>query len=244
MLLVYRYHTDKTVRFVVSMTPDKLRAAEMTKGLHSFFKLQTTISTANMVLFDQNGCMKRYDLNILTMSISRKKEFTFFIHFRYEDETEILREFYDLRLVYYGKRKKYLEGMLEAEALKLSNQARFILEKCDGSLKVENKKKKVMIAELQRKNFDPDPVKKWKNDQAKLQAAGMDALDEPEDSDSDLDEDAKDAGKTCDKCILISRIFEYWNKSNYNDSRLRLPHGHGHVVFNSRTQRGLAQTKG
>merc|ERR1711988_2092465 len=138
------YHTDKTVRFVVSMTPDKLRAAEMTKGLHSFFKLQTTISTADMVLFDHNGCMKKY-----------------------EDETEILREFYDLRLVYYGKRKKYLEGMLEAEALKLSNQARFILEKCDGSLKVENKKKKVMIAELQRKNFDPDPVKKWKNDKHK-----------------------------------------------------------------------------
>ena len=71
--------------------------------------------------------------------------------------------------------------MLEAEALKLSNQARFILEKCDGSLVVENKKKKNMIAELQRKNFDPDPVKKWKTDQAKLQAAGMDPLDEPED---------------------------------------------------------------
>ena len=46
-------------------------------------------------------------------------------------------------------------GMLEAEALKLSNQARFILEKCDGSLKIENKKKKVMIADLERKNFDP-----------------------------------------------------------------------------------------
>ena len=45
--------------------------------------------------------------------------------------------------------------MLEAEALKLSNQARFILEKCDGSLKIENKKKKVMIADLERKNFDP-----------------------------------------------------------------------------------------
>ena len=43
------------------MTADKLRAAEMTKGLHSFFKLQTTISTANMVLFDHNGCMKKYD---------------------------------------------------------------------------------------------------------------------------------------------------------------------------------------
>ena len=49
--------------------------------------------------------------------------------------------------------------MLEAEALKLSNQARFILEKCDGSLKIENKKKKVMIADLERKNFDPGKPK-------------------------------------------------------------------------------------
>ena len=70
-----------------------------------------------------------------------------------------------LRLKFYQKRKNYLEGMLEAEALKLSNQARFILEKCDGSLVVENKKKKIMVDELQRKGFDSDPVKKWKKGQ-------------------------------------------------------------------------------
>merc|ERR1719189_1774367 len=162
------YHTDKTVKFVVSMAADKMRAAEQSKGLHSFFKLQTTITTSSMVLFDKNGCMKKYN-----------------------DACEILKDFYELRFEYYGKRKQYLEGMLEAEALKLSNQARFILEKCDGSLKIENKKKKVMIADLERKNFDPDPVKKWKATQAKLQAAGMDALDESEDSDAE--ENTKDA---------------------------------------------------
>merc|ERR1712088_372979 len=140
------YHTDKTVKFVVSMAADKLRAAEQTKGLHTFFKLQTTISCDNMVLFDQNGCMKKYN-----------------------DAGEILKDFYDLRFAFYGKRKQYLEGMLEAEALKLSNQARFILEKCDGSLKIENKKKKVMIADLIRKNFDADPVKKWEAVQEKLE---------------------------------------------------------------------------
>merc|ERR1712242_581460 len=119
-----------------------------------------------MVLFDHNGCMKKY-----------------------EDATEILREFYDLRLVYYDKRKKYLEGMLEAEALRLSNQARFILEECDGTLTVENKKKKVMIEELQRRKYDPDPVKKWKAVQGKT-----DEADEVSESDSDVEEDAKDAG--------------------------------------------------
>lgn len=44
----------------------------------------------------------------------------------------------------------------------VSLQARFILEKCDGSLVIENKKKKDMIAELQRKGYDSDPVKAWK----------------------------------------------------------------------------------
>ena len=56
-----------------------------------------------------------------------------------------MREFYTLRLEYYDKRKRYMEGSLGAEAAKLSNQARFILEKCDGTVKVENKKKKVNI---------------------------------------------------------------------------------------------------
>ena len=55
----------------------------------------------------------------------------------------MMQEFFDLRLKYYGKRKKWMEGMLTAEAGKLSNQARFILEKCDNTIKVENKKKKV-----------------------------------------------------------------------------------------------------
>lgn len=37
---------------------------------------------------------------------------------------------------------------MQAEADKLSNQARFILEKCDKGLVVENKKRKVMVEEL------------------------------------------------------------------------------------------------
>lgn len=43
---------------------------------------------------------------------------------KYESVKVILQEFYDLRLEFYDKRKAYLEGMLEAEASKLSNQAR------------------------------------------------------------------------------------------------------------------------
>ena len=68
------YHTDKTVKFVVQMQQEKLRKAELEKGLHQFFKLQTTLSTSSMVLFDDKGALKKY-----------------------ENVMDILREFYDLR---------------------------------------------------------------------------------------------------------------------------------------------------
>jgi len=142
-----------------------LRKAEIEKGLHTFFKLQTTISTTSMVLFDHLGVLRKF-----------------------EKVEEIMQEFFDLRLDYYGKRKRYMEGILGAEAAKLSNQARFILEKCSNQLVIENKKKKAMIDELQRKGYDSDPIKAWK----KAQQEEND--EEEEDDDSDPSESSTDAG--------------------------------------------------
>jgi len=136
------YNTDTTVKFVVEMKEEDLRKVETQKGVHTFFKLQTTMSTTSMVLYDSYGCMKRYDTPM-----------------------DVMKEFFELRLKMYEKRKKYLEGALGAEACKLSNQARFILEKCDGTLKIENKKKKLMIEELSRRGYDSDPVNAWKKTQ-------------------------------------------------------------------------------
>lgn len=58
-------------------------------------------------------------------------------------------------------------AMLQAQAKRLSNQARFILEKISGKIVMENKKKKVIVEQLIARNFDPDPVKLWKEDQKK-----------------------------------------------------------------------------
>ena len=63
------------------------------------------------VLFDHVGCLKKYDTVL-----------------------DILRDFFELRLKYYGLRKEWLLGMLTAESSKLNNQARFILEKIDGKI--------------------------------------------------------------------------------------------------------------
>ena len=55
---------------------------------------------------------------------------------RYTRVEQILREFYDLRLEFYSKRKDYMEGMLAAESLMLDNQARFICEKIEGRITI------------------------------------------------------------------------------------------------------------
>lgn len=137
------YHTDTTVRFVVKMTEEKLTEAEAA-GLHKVFKLQTPLTCNSMVMFDHVGCMKKY-----------------------ETVQDILKEFFDLRVKYYDLRKGWLLGMLGAESGKLTNQARFILEKIEGTLIIENKPKKELIRMLQEMGYDSDPVKAWKEAQEK-----------------------------------------------------------------------------
>uniref|UniRef100_A0A1B6ECC9 DNA topoisomerase 2 n=1 Tax=Clastoptera arizonana TaxID=38151 RepID=A0A1B6ECC9_9HEMI len=137
------YNTDTTIRFVVTLTRDKMIIAE-NEGLHKTFKLQTTSSISSMCCFDRNNVLKKF-----------------------ENVMDIIKEFYVVRLEYYVKRKAYLEGILEAETKKISNQARFIIEKCDGKLTIENKKKKAMIEELVKRGYDSDPVKMWKIQQDK-----------------------------------------------------------------------------
>ncbi|XP_021560252.1 DNA topoisomerase 2-alpha [Neomonachus schauinslandi] len=154
------YHTDTTVKFVVKMTEEKLAEAERV-GLHKVFKLQTSLTCNSMVLFDHVGCLKKYDTVL-----------------------DILRDFFELRLKYYGLRKEWLLGMLGAESAKLNNQARFILEKIDGKIIIENKPKKELIKVLIQRGYDSDPVKAWKEAQLKVP-------DEEENEESDNENEAE-----------------------------------------------------
>nr|XP_033774214.1 DNA topoisomerase 2-alpha isoform X2 [Geotrypetes seraphini] len=152
------YHTDTTVRFLVTMTEQKLAEAEAV-GLHKVFKLQSSLTCNSMVLFDHMGCLKKY-----------------------ESVLDIMKEFFDLRLRYYGLRKEWLVGMLSAESSKLNNQARFILEKIQGIIIIENKPKKELIQVLIQRGYDSDPVKAWKETQEKENEGDMTTEEEEEKS--------------------------------------------------------------
>ncbi|XP_061666786.1 DNA topoisomerase 2-alpha [Syngnathoides biaculeatus] len=154
------YHTDTTVRFVIKMTEEKLREAEA-MGLHKVFKLQNPLTCNSMVLFDHVGSLKKY-----------------------ESVQDILKDFFELRLKYYGLRKDWLVGMLGAESAKLTNQARFILEKIQGILVIENKPKKELIRMLQQMGYDSDPVKAWKQAQDKNEEQAEEDQEETSEEDN------------------------------------------------------------
>lgn len=154
------FHTDTTVRFVISFVPGEFEKLEREiGGFRRTFKLCESIDTSNMHAFDKSYFLRRY-----------------------EKADDILKEFYDLRLEYYVKRQKYLEKKLTAEANKLSYQVRFIKELSDQKLVIENKTHKEIIDELINLGYPADPVDEWK------QEIGIKA-DETKDGDDDDDEE-------------------------------------------------------
>jgi hypothetical protein len=95
------------------MAADKLRDAELKGGLHTFFKLQTTISTT---IFDHLGCLKYVPFgNNLSLKMWHNDSFPLvkvdcfcfclfsvivnYLRRCYDNVEQILREFYTIRLV-------------------------------------------------------------------------------------------------------------------------------------------------
>lgn len=125
-------HTETTVDFTIIAEKELIDEFEKDpKGLYGKFKLQTSISTSNMTLFDAEGKIVKYNT-----------------------PEDILDAFYDIRLDFYGKRKEHLMKILAAEKLMLSNKARFVEEVCKGSLVVSNRRKKELLQELVDRKYD------------------------------------------------------------------------------------------
>ena len=154
------YNTENTVNFVIQLDDKQMEKAEA-KGLTEIFKLTKSLSTSNMVAFDAEGRLHKYN-----------------------SVDEIMVEFYNIRLNYYQKRKDHQLDEWSREHSKMTNQARFITMIVDGQLKIGKKAKSVLISELKDKKFVPFPKVK------DAQAAGEKEL-VMEDNDDDVEKDAE-----------------------------------------------------
>mmetsp|Transcript_49370 Transcript_49370/g.96846 ORF Transcript_49370/g.96846 Transcript_49370/m.96846 type:complete len:1225 (+) Transcript_49370:203-3877(+) len=116
------HHCDDNIDFVVEFEEEKLASATNAEGgLLKKLKLCSSISTANMVLFDSKGDLKRY-----------------------QNVTEIMKDFFDVRLQGYKDRKQYMTAKLSSQLAKLQNRARFIQAVVKGELSVTTKKAELL----------------------------------------------------------------------------------------------------
>ena len=160
-------------------------------------KLQSSLSTTNMTLFDEHSRIQKH-----------------------ESAETILRSFYTLRLScaetrrpsalisrslhslahppyppppprrrrYYEKRKLHLSEVLTADWSKLDNRMRFVAAVVAGSLKIANVKKAVLVATLQKEGYTPfEPAAK------KKAAEAEDGADEADEAEEEADPKAASA---------------------------------------------------
>lgn len=106
------------------------------EGAYKYFKLSSSVTTSNMVLFDRDGMMKKYS-----------------------DVEEILKDFFYVRLGVYHQRKEFLKDKLSKELMKLSNKVRFILAVIKDEMKIRNVKKADIFKQLVKDKYDPIPKK-------------------------------------------------------------------------------------
>ena len=127
------HHTDTTVHFIVTMTPENMAKAQK-DGIEKKFKLCAKVSTSNMHAFDDKGAITKYS-----------------------SPEAIMEAFVPLRLDAYARRRAMLIRQAEFELKRMSNKVRFILAVVDGEMTIGRKKKSVLIEELEAAGYDKMP---------------------------------------------------------------------------------------
>lgn len=155
------------------------------EGLEKRFKLTSTISLSNMVCFDKEGRIHKYN-----------------------SAEEILEDFYQLRLSYYQKRKDHLMDVLNQEWTKLDNKLRFVMEIINGKLIIQNRKKVDIMADLKKRDYVPFAKGQSSKASGDSPVTPTDDADESGEDDSAESAATKDAGSRGYDYLLSMPI---WN---------------------------------
>jgi len=154
------YSEGGQVCFHVEFSENFDLSGGITLGFMKQMKLISSLGVSNIMLFDRDGKIRKY-----------------------ESALEILKDFFDLRLTYYDKRKEALKKKLMEELKKLTNQMKFILAVVNGELKIMKRPRKDICRDMLKMGFDRIYPKLKKTDNAKeeakekfVQEAGQDSL--------------------------------------------------------------------
>ena len=124
--------TEKTVNFTLKFKKDDLDNLKFNKDIENIFKLTDSKYTnySNMHLYNNKGTICKYDT-----------------------VEDIMKEFYVIRLAYYGKRKEYMLKSMKRELDIFSAKIRFIEEFISGEISILHKEDEEIEAMLVERNY-------------------------------------------------------------------------------------------
>ena len=122
--------TEVNVHFTVVFPKGKIDEVGM-DGIEKLLKLSTTIRTSNIHMFNAERKLKKY-----------------------ENVEELVRDYYDARLLTYGKRKEHLLDALAKKTMLLSNKARYIEYNLNDKIDLRRKTAVAVDALLVGNSFD------------------------------------------------------------------------------------------
>ena len=126
---IKEYHKDNAIKFVIKLPEEELKKLS-DEDIIKKFKLSANISVNNLVLFNPQFNIKRYN-----------------------NECEVLEEFYHVRYKYYQMRKASLLKKMNQDYDKFNNQHRFISEIISGELNIFRKPRDEVLELLKLKGF-------------------------------------------------------------------------------------------
>ena len=124
-------YTEASVHFILTFSGMGL--TELISDLDRFektFKLQSRIKISNMHLYNRNNEIHKYS-----------------------NTTEIIEEFYDIRLEYYTKRRNHLIKQLEDELLILNIKVQFISDVINEKIIIFKKKHAEIVEQLKKNKY-------------------------------------------------------------------------------------------
>jgi DNA topoisomerase-2 len=122
--------TEVTIDITVQF-PKGALATMSNDALEKTLKLATSVSTSNMHMFNAECKLRKY-----------------------ESVSEIIDEFYVVRLETYAKRKANQVQVMEQKLVKLSNRAKYIMGNLNDTIDLRRKTNETVVSLLESKGFD------------------------------------------------------------------------------------------
>ena len=162
------------------------------------FNLESSLSITNMVLFDPEGKLKKYNT-----------------------VEEIMSTFYDLRLKYYQIRKDYMISVIKKDVAILSNKARFIKMIIEDELVIKKKMRNVIVNELYELKFDTQTtldnirIKSKSEQDAEIELINQNLQNENDEEKKEESDSEKKERKGKVKSIVPWKEYDYLLSMNF-----------------------------